>query len=367
MTSKERKKVTNEVAGEKIQISFMDEIREQPDALRRFVEYAFGEEELQHALDRLVKPRKNLHVVLTGMGSSLFVCYIAMKFLRDRGILASVVESYELQKMEEQFFSDGIIVIAVSQSGESPEVLELIKKMPKEVPVIGVSNYFNSHLCENVAVTGGIYAGMEYRTSTKSYTNSLAAMILLAHRILGYSGEEFLSLSRRLEQCADKMEGLIGNEKIGKDIAEFICDIEFLIFIGSGYSYTTASHSEIVAEEAGKFHSSRFTPAQFIHGPIELIGEKFGVVVYDFDRHYSSKCDCVRENVLKYGGKVMLITNRVDVEMQENQMVCVVEHEDPVTATLLEIIPLELGINSLCENRGVAAGCLTRVVKRMGN
>lgn len=348
-------------------ISFWDEISQQPAALRRFVEHAFAEENLQRSLERLVQEHANPYIILTGMGSSLFACYVTMKFLQNRGYRACTIESFELQSKEAGFFTSDIIIVAVSQSGESPEVLELLEKLPTSIPVISVTNYPNSHLHTMTELSCEIYAGTEYLTSTKSYTNTLAAMLLLAHRLAGSDADELRRLRHSFMGCADKMAALIADERLGERMACFIADIEFLICIGSGYSYTTACHSEIVAEEAGKFYSSRFTSAQFIHGPIELIRPGFGVLVYDFDRRYSAKCDEVRTNVLQYGGKVLLITNRTDVAGQENQLVCHIGHEDPATATLLEIIPLELGIDCLCNSRGVAAGQLSRVVKRIAS
>jgi len=349
-----------------VQVTFLDEVRQQPAALQRFIEEAFAETALQEKIAALMCEKTNPQIVLTGMGSSLFACYITQKVLRDHGISACCIESYELQAMPMTFFREDRIIVAVSQSGESPEVLELKQTLPASVPLIVVTNYFNSTLYTMSDLAAGMYAGTEYRTSTKSYTNSLAAMLLLGYRLSGCESDEIEGLKARMQQCVAKMQTLIAEAQLGKSIADFISDIAFLIFVGSGYSYTTASHSEVVAEEAGKFHSSRYTPAQFIHGPIELIYDGLGTVVYDFDRAYSDKCDSVRESVLTYGGKVLLITNRTDVEPRPNQMICRIDHEDPETAILLEVLPLELGIDALCSARGVKTGQLSRVVKRMG-
>lgn len=348
-------------------VAFMDEVREQPIALMRFAEQAFQETELEEQLEKVIRERENPHIVLTGMGSSLFACYVTMKFLQKKGIHATVMESMELLNMHVSFFAKDVIVVAVSQSGESLEVLKLLQELPGDIPVISVTNYPKSHLYGMTELHFGIYAGTEYLTSTKTYTNTLAAMLLLAYRIAGCSGEEKEKLRRQLEVCSAGMEKIIGEEHLGDEIADFISDISFLICVGGGYSYTTTCHSEIVAEEAGKFYSSRYTPAQFIHGPIELIAPGFGAVLYDFDPDCSAKCDEVRENILHYGGKVLCITNRKDIASRENQLVYVIEHEDPATAVLLEIIPLELGIDSLCKKRGTAAGHLSRVVKRIAN
>lgn len=346
-------------------IAFMDEVREQPVALVRFTEQAFRETELEERLEKILKERENPHIVLTGMGSSLFACYMTVKFLRKKGIQATAMESMELLNMRASFFSEDTVIVAVSQSGESPEVLKLLQELPEDIPVISVTNYPKSHLYGATGLHFGIYAGTEYLTSTKTYTNTIAAMLLLAHRIAGCGMAEIEKLCRQLETCSTLMEKIIGEEHLGDKIADFLSDITFLICVGGGYSYTTACHSEIVAEEAGKFYSSRYTPAQFIHGPIELISPGFGAIVYDFEMDYSAKCDEVRENILHYGGKVLCITNRKDMEPRENQMVYVIDHEDPATAMLLEIMPLELGIDSLCRKRGTAAGHLSRGVKRI--
>lgn len=348
-----------------VPVTFRDEMCQQPKVLRRFVKEAFAEEGFAKALTALMKGKENPHVVFTGMGSSLFVCYIAMNILLDRGIMASAIESYELNAKDNSFFKENMILVAVSQSGESPEVIELLEKLPKTVPVIGITNYPKSRLYTMAPMAGQIYAGTEYLTSTKSYTNSVAALLLLAYRMAGYSQEEIRSLCDRMAACADKMEKILEREEDGDKLAAFMKDIQFLVFVASGHSYTTACHSELVAEEAGKFHSSCFTPAQFIHGPIELIYQNFGTVVYDFDGKYSGKCDDVRASVLAYGGKVLVITNREDIQDHENQMVYYIDHKDPETALLLDVLPLELAVDSLCKSRGEAAGNITRVVKRM--
>lgn len=352
---------------EKSSLTFLDEVRQQPVALRRFTQVAWEEYENSRALEELLGKGSGLHIVLTGIGSSLFACYIAMRFLQCKGIQASTMEALELQKMPRAFFSGNTVVIAVSQSGESPEVVELLELLPPSVPVIGVTNYPQSRLYRMATIPLLIHAGAEYFTSSKSYTNTLAAVLLLAHRIAGCGEAELQELRNQMELCSARMDALIADETLSSGVARFIGDVHFLICVGSGYSYTTACHSEIVAEEAGKFYSSRYTPAQFIHGPIELIQPGFCVIIYDSNPVYRGKCDEVRENVLRYGGKVLLITNRPDIAPRENQMVCVIPHPDPATAVLVEILPLELGIDRLCKSRGIATGHLSRVVKRLAN
>jgi len=167
--------------------------------------------------------------------------------------------------------------------------------------------------------------------------------------------------------CAGVMETLLADKSMAKNIAEFIIDIKFLLCVGSGYSYSTACHSEIVLEEAGKFYSSRYTPSQFIHGPIELIGEGFGIILFDFDPAAHMVCSEVCRNVLSYGGKVVYITNNSEIEPNKNLLVYPVPYADPFTSPLIEIIPVEMAINTLVLGRGQEPGKLSRVVKRIAH
>ena len=80
-------------------LTFMDEVREQPEALKRFILHAFEETELKNALDNVMMQRKNPYIVFTGMGSSLYACYVTMKFFQNKGFRAVTIESLELQNM----------------------------------------------------------------------------------------------------------------------------------------------------------------------------------------------------------------------------------------------------------------------------
>lgn len=350
---------------EKKDLSFLDEVREQPDVLRLFAEKAFEETEQVRALEKIVKEKENPYFVFTGMGSSLYAGFMTVKYLQQKGFKATAIESLELQRMPEAFFTDDVIVIAVSQSGESLEVIDLLKMLPDRIPVIGVTNYPKSRLYAMSDVPFLIYAGTEYFTSTKSYTNTIAGMLLLVYRLAGCCGKKIAELRDLMMEAAAEMERMVKDETLGRDIAAFISDIEYLISVGSGYSYTTACHSELITGEATKKYSSSYSPAQFIHGPIELIKPGFGTLIYDFDPQYSAKCDEVRENVLRYGGKVLLVTNRTNVEKRDNQMICRIALEDPIASVLAEILPIELGTDWLCKERGEATGDIKRVIKRM--
>lgn len=347
-----------------VQPEFIDEIRLHPAALRDFVRGSKGETQLEEKISAMMAGISSPRFVFTGMGSSLFASELAATYLRHRGCEVAAVDSYELMRYDARFFTENTVVIAISQSGGSPEVLDLLAQLPETVKVIGVTNYPASALYRATEMTALIYAGPEYRTATKTYTNTLAAVMILANRLVG-DRAEVERLWDEMLRCADTMDALLAREGLGAQVADFFEGATFVPFVGSGFSYTSACQSEIVTEEAAKLSCSRFSSAEFIHGPIELINEGMHVMIYDFDPLSRPKCDDVRGSVLAYGGKVFLVTNRTDVQPQPNQTVCVIPHDDPLTSILVDILPMELGVDEYNRRRGILAGHLHRVVKRI--
>ncbi|MDL2229850.1 SIS domain-containing protein [Treponema sp. OttesenSCG-928-L16] len=345
-------------------MSFRDEMNEQPMVLRNCVETLFEKQETTENLRYMLRNGKYHSFIFTGMGSSLYAGYIPVYYLRQKGIHAAAMETEELIQLKDSLFNSETLLVAVSQSGESPEVIDLISKFNKKNNFIAVTNYPKSRLNALSNFTVPICAGTEYYTSTKTYTNTLAVMNYLSF-VLSGEFDKLESLGAGIKETALEIEEILAQESLENDMADFLADIEFLICVGSGYSYTTASHSEVITEEAAKIYSSRYTPAQFIHGPIELIKRGFGVVLYDFNPLFHKRCTDVCSSVLRYGGKVLYITNNSEIKPEKNKYIRTVHADNPFISPLAEIIPLEAAIDTLVTRRGLETGKLSRVIKRM--
>ena len=345
-------------------MTFKDEMEIQPHVLRNCIN-ELDSGDISAKINKLLDRKKIDMFIFTGMGSSLFVCYMAERYLHNKGIHAIAVEAAELKLLSKKLFTEKTLVVAISQSGESTEVIELADSLPIKENLVVVTNYTGSRLYGKSDLVIKISAGVEYFTSTKTYTNTVAVAAYLCC-ILG-GADELEAVKNAMLSCAKEMEVLMAEKNLAENLAEFIKDIKFLLCVGSGYSYTTACHCEIVLEEAGKFYSSRYTPGQFIHGPIELIREGFGIILFDSDPAAHEKCLEVCRNVLNYGGKVVYITNNSEVKPAKNLFVCQLSVTDPFAAPLVEIIPVEMAINSLVLGRGQEPGKLLRVAKRIAD
>src|SRR5262245_33548149 len=102
---------------------FLAEIVGQPDALRRA---AAALEDQRATLEALAGVAAEAGgVVLTRTASSYDACFPAVNELADRGVLALHVDTAELLHFRSHVLSTDTVLVIVSQSGRSAEVVRL--------------------------------------------------------------------------------------------------------------------------------------------------------------------------------------------------------------------------------------------------
>src|SRR5207344_212849 len=104
---------------------FWPEIAGQPDALRRAADAVAD----QRTVLRAVADRAGGLTVFTGMGSSYDACYPAVNELARRGIVAGHVDAAELVHFRSPALPSASLLVVVSQSGESAEVVRLVESL----------------------------------------------------------------------------------------------------------------------------------------------------------------------------------------------------------------------------------------------
>jgi glucosamine--fructose-6-phosphate aminotransferase (isomerizing) len=346
-------------------VTFIDEIKQQPEALRNLISAYYKEApDSVKKLNQLLDSKDYKQIIFTGMGSSLFASLIPCIYLRSKGIMAYAMETNELMQNSMQVLSEDTLLVIVSQSGESREVVQLCKLLECQGNVVVVTNYMDKTLYRYGSVKFEIFAGLELTTATKSFTNTIAALDIMALLLSNGSESELMELKDKLCTCADMMKQIIDNASTWLEPAfNFIDGCTYMPVVASGNSYCTASHAELVVEEAGKINSSRYTLSQFLHGPLELIGDKFICLMIDTDPELRDIADKVLNCVVDFGGKILVISNR-DYNISSNQVYNIkIDYLDSLTSPIAEILPLELLINYYGIKKGLNPGIINRVVK----
>ena len=148
----------------------------QPAALRRAVSALSTQHDELEALTKAV----DLVPVFTGMGASYHACYPAVAALASNGKAALHVDAGELLHFRRPVVDARTIVVAVSQSGRSAEVVRLaeeLRRTPSRPLLLAVCNGRDNPLARlaDLALDTGV--GEETGPSTMTLVASLAVLV----------------------------------------------------------------------------------------------------------------------------------------------------------------------------------------------
>jgi len=219
-------------------------------------------------------------IFFVGCGSSYNAClagsYLISKIanMHVNTVLASEFENYE------HFLTDKTLVFAVSQSGETADVLDAVRVAQSHASkVIGITNVMGSSLTREGDELIMMNSGPEICVlSTKTYTSQVVLMSLLAY-----------SFASRCDECINSTKSLYmdiynltSKSMRGylKGLARLLADKEHMYMIGRGLQYPTAMEAALKIKEVSYIHTEAFAGGELKHGPLALIEKGTPVFVF---------------------------------------------------------------------------------------
>ncbi len=171
------------------------------------------------------------------------------------------------------FLRSESLIIVVSQSGETADVLEAMKVAKAAgSKVLAIVNTQGSSIARAADYTLLINAGPEKAVaSTKAATGQMAVLLLIAHAVAGR-----LNAGRTLLlETGGQINDMLNPRYIThiEDIAKKIHKHENMYIIGKGWNYPMALESAIKIQEVSYIHAEGFAAGELKHGPIALISE----------------------------------------------------------------------------------------------
>ncbi len=226
--------------------------------------------------------RQAKHVFFVGCGTSYHSCvsasYVFSKTAKKHVnvILGSEFRNYE------HFLNENTLIIAVSQSGETADLLDAVKVAKKHSSkVIAIANVMGSTLTRMADHSIMMNAGPEICVlSTKSYTSQLAILTLLAYTTAKKFDEGKLMIQQAIAHIPKVIDENI--EKL-QELAEKIKSAEDLFLIGRDLAYPSALEGALKIKEVSYIHAEGFAGGELKHGTIALIEEDVPVLVFSTD------------------------------------------------------------------------------------
>lgn len=335
---------------------FLTEILAQPDSLTSTLEYYSGAEgkKALNNISELIRKEKFQQIIFTGMGSSYFVSYAASCLFNEMGINSSAVNTNELLYYHFPVISEKTLLVCISQSGESVEVVKLLENVSPKLTCIGICNEANSSLSAKSAETLLSIAGKEEMTSTKTYTSiSLVAFILGWHLAKKWDNGKLDQVKRMIGEFGKLIEQ---SRNSSAALFDFLGNVDFLQFIGRGPSFSTAQQSELMFKEAVKISAAGTLAGEFRHGPMEMVSDKFKSVLFAAEGKTYVPSIKMATDIARFKGKVIVITNKDPKLSDPNIKVITINQPDEYLFSILGIVPVQLMVNYLALEKGLEPG-----------
>jgi glutamine---fructose-6-phosphate transaminase (isomerizing) len=253
----------------------LKEIAEQVETIQKA---AAQDRELVQSITESVRNAKG--VFLVASGSSYHACLSASYlFAKLASFHINTVIASEFSQYE-SFLKPETLVIAVSQSGETIDVLDAVKTAKeKGCHIVSIVNVMGSSLTQISHKTLLLNSGPEISVlSTKTYTAQLALLSLLAYSLAG-KYEEGLSKLKFLWNIVYNLTAATTRNKI-KELSTRLASQEHIFVLGRGSLYATALEAALKIKEVSYIHAEAFAGGELKHGPIAMIKKGTPCIIF---------------------------------------------------------------------------------------
>lgn len=208
-------------------------------------------------------------------------------FAEVSGRKINVVEASEMPSFE-RFVNEKTALIAISQSGETADVLEILERGKKKgAKIVSITNVETSSVAHISDVVLPLNAGVEKAVaSTKAATSQMAICFLLAHADAELRNRGIFNAGRELLRETSTAINELLNPRYAEHIhaiAEKIVDSDNIFIIGRGALYPMAREAAIKIQEVSYIHAQGFAAGELKHGPIALIEKRVPCLVLGDD------------------------------------------------------------------------------------
>lgn len=181
----------------------------------------------------------------------------------------------------------GTLTLAISQSGETADVLRAVEESPDGTPILGLVNNMNSTLARSVDAVLGCAAGAEIGVAA---TKTFVCQVLMGTGLMVSALVSFGRISpHRAWELVDDLYGtperlacaIAAARKTIPVIAGEVVDASGFIFLGRGSAVPYAMEGALKLKELTYRWAEAYPAGELKHGPLALVERGTPVVVVD--------------------------------------------------------------------------------------
>ncbi|MEM3143019.1 MAG: glutamine--fructose-6-phosphate transaminase (isomerizing) [Candidatus Nitrosotenuis sp.] len=308
----------------------LKEISEQPETIPR------AGENSRDAIDSTTEfVRRAANIYITGSGTSYNAALVAKHLWQKY----AKIKSEPIMSSELFFAPDAIesnsILVAISQSGESADVLEAVNIAKKSnAKIISIVNILTSSLAQESSLVIGMNCGPEIGVAaTKSFTSQLSVIYKITEKLC----DGCIKVDEK--KLADTVSKILGDHAKIKEIAKELREIKDIYVLGRAVHYPIASEAALKLKELTYIHAEGIPGGELKHGPLALMDSSVYVIIINpNDYTYADTLTSARE-IKARGAKIIGISDKPS-DVYDHWIA--IPAIDDVFYPLIEIIPIQL-------------------------
>ncbi len=313
------------------------EIMEEPAAATRLLNSLKTEQHEKMAeLKSMIESSKR--VVFVAAGTSYHASLMGVYFLNKAGIEAHTIVASEFRNFT--LLDENTLVIAISQSGETMDVIEALRGIKgRGVKIASLVNVPYSTIQRMSNASIDIRAGQEVCVAaTKTYVNQVLALLYLAS-LFGYKTD--------IEKVPMLIEELLQQEGKIKSVASQLKSYKDVYIIGRGFAYPVAREIALKLKEISYIHAEGMMAGELKHGTLALIENGTPVIVLmpEGDEHIASSA----KEVEARGGKIIAVSTK----MQEGHETIIIPSDGKASFSVLATIAGQLIAYHIAKENGL--------------
>ncbi|MGA7367697.1 MAG: glutamine--fructose-6-phosphate transaminase (isomerizing) [Nitrososphaeraceae archaeon] len=310
-------------------------IKEINEQVETIVKSGKGQENRIEQASELLKSAPSIY--FTGSGTSYHCALVAKALLSKYGRRKSdAIMSSEFQYLVNDIEPESVIV-AISQSGETADVLEVIKKSkPLGSKIISIVNVPTSSLARLSDISIHMNCGPEIGVAaTKSFTSQLMILYAILDKLSG----GVIGLEDQRHRLHGAVKELIERQGMIERIANEIKDVRDIYVLGRSIHYPIALEGALKIKELSYVHAEGIPAGELKHGPLALIDKNSCILVLNPP---DSTFDDVKANAheIKARGASLIGVGSSSSDVYDRFIA--IPEVNEVFYPLLEVIPFQM-------------------------
>jgi glucosamine--fructose-6-phosphate aminotransferase (isomerizing) len=222
-------------------------------------------------------------ITVLACGTSFHAGLVFQRFLQDYAEIRVDIDVASEFRYKNLVLKEDDIVVAISQSGETADTLEGIRKARRcGAKIVSLTNVVGSTISRESDAVIYINAGPEIGVAaTKTYVAQLSVLLLMGAglaMIRKPGNGEIFQLVNEIEGMPTVFENVLSSadeqcQRLAREYYQF----RHFMYMGRGYSYPTALEGALKLKEISYIHATGYQAGELKHGPIALLDRDFPV------------------------------------------------------------------------------------------